>query len=637
MAAPLLAPRGRQDVLRPTLGLFLDRPPIQVPSRGLQSCLNVRIQNGQILAEKMGWSPFPSSASPVNLDAEHVLLIENFLLRSGAQFLLFANRYDLFRYDEGALAVRYITPVYVVGQVTAAVYAAGPDETTLTGTGTAWATDPGDRNGDTNALVNDQVHIGSSTQSDPASTWFRVKQVNSDTEIVVEGDATAGFPGSFDYTLRQRFTGDNLDRWMAETFPAFDTGGGLEDRWYVTNSVNNVVRWRGTAIENFATRVNLGFTCKILRRFKNMMLYGNLLEAGEAKPQSIRNSDVAKPEDVTNGLASEFVPLESDGDLQSLLSLGDTLTAYAEDSVTTMEFVGDPFIFVSRTVVSRIGVIAPGAIVDRGDFHEFLGSDAAYRFNGVGVEELGSQVFREVIRTLSPGRLPKLSTHIDEENGEIQWIVPLTSDDGDSTSGPDRAFTEHYLELMSEREDTPFTFRDLPATATGYFERTSSLTWNQILSQFQNTTFRWNDKFFEALFPFNLFGDENGYVYILGASESQHDGTQTLPILSVVRTARRAAVDGVRAGMVKRVEPFARRRLAATDYTLTVRIMGTDRVHGVSSVLDAGEFDLTHAGERFVPLRAIARYVELEFETNGEAEPWDLDGWASTVVAAGSR
>lgn len=636
-AAPILAPRGRSEVQRPTLGVFLDRTPEQVPDRGLQDCLNVRIKNGQIRNENMGWETFPPGGDPINLDGEQGLLIAQFFQRSGAAFLLFGTRYDLYRYDEGALEVRYITPTYNAGQITAAVYAAGPDETTITGSGTQWATDPGDRNGGDNAIANDMLHIGADDEDDPGAAWFRVKQVNSDTELVVDGDATAGFPGTFDYTLRQRFTGDNLDLWRDEIFPAYDTGSGLEDRWYATNGVDNVVRWRGTTLDpNGATRVNLGFTCRVLRRTKNIMLYANLEESGEAKPQSIRSSDVGDPEDVTNGLASEFVPSDGVDPIVDLLPIGDVVAVYNQRSINTIEFVGDPFIFVSRTAVSGLGPIAAGAIVDFGDFHEFLAADSAYEFNGVGVEEIGSQVFREVLRTISPNRQDKILTHIDEENGEVQWIIPRTTDGSGSDGGPRQAFTAHYLEEVAEQDYVPFTIRELPATATGFFERAATLTWDLVLTEWRNTNFRWNDKFFEAAFPFNLFADESGFIYVLGTSDAQHDGAQQLPIRSFIRTPRRAAIDGDRVGVAQKVEPYAPRR-ASADYDLTVRLYGADRLHGDVSLLEEGAYDLTHAGERFVPFRSGARFVELEFETNGIIRPFELDGWAVTVVAAGSR
>ena len=600
----------------------------------------MRVKEGQLRNENMGWETFPPGGTAINLDSEHVLLIDQLVQRSGAQFTVMGNRYDLFYYNASSELLEYITPIYDTGTVTGASYAAGPDETTLTGSGTSWDTDPTDRNGKNNVVINDMIHIGDDDYHVQAGTWFRVKAVNSDTEIVVEGDATAGFPGTLDYTIRQRFSGDVFDLWRAEIFPAFDTGGGLEDRWYATNGIDNVVRWRGPTIDSGgATRVDLGFTCKYILRHKNLMLYANLVESGESKPQSIRTSDVGKPEDVTNGLASEFVPSDGVDPIMNMVPLSDLVAVYNERSVNLIQFVGDPFIFVARTAVPSIGLNASEAIVDFGDFHEFLSADAAYVFNGVGVEEFGSQVFREVLRTISPNRREKMLTHVDEENGEVHWIVPLTSDGTGSEGGPKNAYTEHYLETfqLGGTAGKPFTFRDLPATATGFFERATQLTWDEVLDQWINTNFQWDDRFFEAAFPFNLFGDENGYVFILGTTDSQHNGVSAVAIQSFARTPRRPLADGNRKGIVKRVEPYSRRRGGATGYTLGIELYVTDRPHGDVTLAATGTHDLTHAGSRFTPFRNAGRYAELRFVTNGLQQPWELDGWSVNVLAAGER
>jgi hypothetical protein len=39
------------------LGLYLDRPPLLVPERGLSAGLNFRITNAQLTNRNVGWSP----------------------------------------------------------------------------------------------------------------------------------------------------------------------------------------------------------------------------------------------------------------------------------------------------------------------------------------------------------------------------------------------------------------------------------------------------------------------------------------------------------------------------------------------------------------------------------------------------
>ena len=52
------------------LGLYLGRPPLQVPRRGLVDALNIRVKEGRVSALNLGWEAFGLFASlsgPVTL------------------------------------------------------------------------------------------------------------------------------------------------------------------------------------------------------------------------------------------------------------------------------------------------------------------------------------------------------------------------------------------------------------------------------------------------------------------------------------------------------------------------------------------------------------------------------------------
>lgn len=648
MSAPnfvIVPPVGR-TVREPTMGVFLDRSPSEIPDRAMQDCRNVRIKEGQIQAENMGWETYPIGETQINLDDRRVMLITQLFLSNGAQHQIFANTTDLFRYDEGSSTVKYITPRYIVGQVGNVIYIPpATDASLVAGVGTLWNTVDPTRNGLNNVEPGDYIHVGVANEEDQVPTggsltWNRVASITSDVLLTTEGDAGAGLGFPIDYTIRQTLSGDELNVFRDDTFPSFDTGGGIEDRIYITNGVDLVHQWAGTTdAPNGATRVHgLGFTCKDLRYYKNMMGYANLVEGAVFKPKALRNSDIGDPEDVTNGFASEFAPGGGTDQIKSLARLGDSLVVYHERSIDVLDFVADPFIFVSRTAVTGFGPVTINSVADFGDYHEFLGDDRMYVFNGVGIEEVHGHVMREVLRTISPQRREMLLTHFDEENGELQWVVPLTNDGTGTTGGPTTAYTEHYTDPFnfSDGPRVPFTIRDLPATAMGYFERASTLTWDQITTQWKDTNYRWNDRFFEAAFPFNLFGDENGDIFVLGGSDAQNSSTTAVAINSRFRTGRKMTSDGESVGLVKRVYPFAKKRGSATA-ALSVSVYGTDREYGDVTLLDAQTYDLTHAGERFVPFRVASRFHELEFGTNSNSGPWQLDGWRIVTKRMGDR
>lgn len=625
---PALPPStlGRDTVIAVNQGVFLDRPSIRVPKGGLTDCLNVRVKDKQLRNENMGWETFPTGATALVLDAAQPLLIEQFFRRTGSQTLLFANKFDLFRFDSATSLLHYVTPQYGAGTVSA--IGAGPNST-VTGSGTLWNTAAGQRSAQVRA--GDYIAFGTANYTDqlPAANWYKVQSVGSDTSLVVTGDASSESTGA--YTIRLTFAGDEFDRFTSAVFPAALPED--EDQIYISNGVDAPMYWNADITPDVgALYYDPGFTARVLIVAKNMLLYGDILESGERKSLGFRNSNVANPRDVTTGLAAELVSTEGIDRLLEFRQLGDIIVAYHERSINILQFVGLPFIFIIRTAIPTIGPIAAGAIADFGDFHEFLGPDRAYEFNGVGIDEIGSQAFREVLRRLSPDRLARIITHIDEEQGELHWITPLAADSAaDSFAGPEKAFTEHYLEDLPSGL-VPITIRELPATATGYFERETTLTFATIVGDWQSYNFTWDDRFFEAAFPFNLFGDENGNLFILGTRDDQAG----VKLQSFARFGRFPVADGRNKGFLKRIEPFAKERSGST-VPLTINVYGADAVESLMTLKATNTFDLTFAGLRFASFRAMMRYAEIEFTTNALAARWEIDGYATESQRAGWR
>jgi len=618
-------PKERREVATPlNLGVFLGRPGIHVPKGGMVDCLNVRVKEQAIRNENMGWDTFPIGATPINLDNNQPTLIDQFFTSGGSQTLIFGTIYDLYRFDQINDDVKFLTPHYDTGTTTNIAYnGAGPDDSTVTGNGTLWATAVLSRD---NARAGDYIHFGDANYVTQDSSWYEIKSITDDTHLVVHGDASAEATGA--YTIRQCFDGGVFDKWSTETF--MNALPAAEDRWYATQGTDPPVYWNGSDLT--AVRFDPGFTCRVLRLHKNMLLYGNMLESGKNKPSSIRNSNVANPQDVTTGLASEFIATDAIDGLLEMIPIGDMMTAYHERSINLLQFVGLPFVFVIRTAVPGIGPIATGAITDFGDFHEFLAADAAYEFNGVGIEEVGSHVFHEVLRRMSPDRILRTITHIDEESGESHWIVPQISDGAaDETAGAKIAYTEHYLEnatLHGQGGFVPMTIRDLPATATGYFERSTTLTFADLVVEWQSVNFRWNDRWLETTYPFNLFGTEDGYIYVLGASTDQIEGASTaVAVESYGRFRRFPVIDGERKGLVRRVTPFALERPgAAAD--LKISLYGADAAHRLPVLLQSQDFALDYSGNRFASFRKMTRYAEIQFGTNALGGHFEVAGYA---------
>ncbi len=340
-----------KSVFPANLGLYLGRPPLMVPRRGLIDALNVRIKEGRISALNLGWTQFGN----FNTLSGPVVLIDNMFLRSGTQILIFGTTKDLYAYTEGDGSVDFLTPRYEAG--TANPTTSSP---TVIG-GTAW---------DTNLKAGDGMFFGSTGETDPDASgnggWYEVLTVDSASQVTLTADYT-GAGGAAAYTARITYTGDIFDYWRSVTF--FDAQPDDKDLWFATNGVDDIQQWDGVADQVTDLGSTLSFTCKELAVYKNMLIYGHILEdSGEIKPTTIKNSDVANPKDLSSGLAGEFVVSDSVDPIVSMFILGDNLIIYGQRSATMTQFVGTPLVFIFRTALAVIGHFSGRLVADFGVF-----------------------------------------------------------------------------------------------------------------------------------------------------------------------------------------------------------------------------------------------------------------------------
>lgn len=607
--------RGDKAVLAPSLGMYTDRPPLAVPPRALRDCLNVRVKEGKITNLNLGWEAF-GDFSPLS---GPVTLIDNFFVRSGAQTLIFGTTKDLYRYSEVSEDVTFLTPTFNTGTVD--VSAADPAVVT---------TDTGSPLWNTNAKEGDFISFGATDERDPDATWYEVASVDGDDQLTL-ASAVIGAPlAAQDYTLRQTFTGNIEDFWSTAIF--FNDPSG-DDVWYATNGIDDVVRFK-IGDDEVSPLPSLGFTCKVLKVFKSMMIFGHITDgSGDVFPNTIINSDVGDPEEVSTGLAGQFIVHDGVDPINAMEALGDNLVIYAERNAALTQFVGAPLVFAFRTAVAGLGPIAGRLVADFGDFHEFLGADSMYRFDGVTLSEVGYQVFRDVLRAQDPARRALGFSHFDEENGDLLWVVPLAIDPPDPDNAldtpPSRAYASHYLEEVPSGAEDPITRRDFPFTASGFFERQNTLSWDQLSEAWTEYNFRWNDQFFTAAFPFNLVGDADGKIYTLNTAQAGAGSD----LISYARTGRRAMGDGRMRGLLTRVYPFCR----PFDGNLTVSVFLSDHAAGNITLTDSQSFNQNLLqGEHFTVHYRRGRYFELEFRTE-DGTPFEVEGYDWDARIGGRR
>lgn len=618
---PELPPRTRSvyEVQRPNLGLYLDRPETQIPDRAVSDCQNVRLRDGRITNENVGYELFFAQSL-----GDQVLLIDDFIKSDGSSTTIFGTRTDLFRYDSPTESPLYITPRYVVGTVTVTN---GLD--TVTGSGTTWST---------NLKSGDYFHSGSSTENDPAEIWYEIQSVDSNTQITLTENYGEASLGGQAYTTRLVFTADNADYWNSTVFPDAPTGAvtslAAGDHWFATNS-KEIVVWdaSGTTVTVLATATTgLAFTCKDITYYKNMLLYGNIVESGSSKPSTVKNSAIADPENVTTLEANEFIMAEEVDFIEAIMPLGDFVVVYAENSVNIAQFIGSPAIFAIRTVAPGVGVYSGRTIIDFGDYHEFIGHDRAYRFDGVRLESFGDQVFPDVLRRADRSRSSKSLAALSEEELEVYWVVPLASDGSEENKSAEIAYTEHYAENVG-RNPTPFMRRQLPATAIGFFVDSPIGRFSDFTGMtFEDITFRFNDRYFTSNFPVVLFGDEDGGIWRMNT----RTGTElSLFWTAYADTATFALVDGNSKGVVRRIEPYVEKNTSPIGMISFLTV--SNRIDGDAVDTKTLPYHIDQSGERYTPTRAVGRYGKVRFVSITTTDVWRMQGYRITSDRVGDR
>lgn len=586
-------------VLSPNLGLYYNRSPLLVPKRGLVDGLNFRIKDGKLNNYNLGWTKFGTWT----LNGKRVMKIFTHTDRSNGDTLFFANPTDIFKYSTAAGgSVSYMTPRYQTGTVSRAATGI------ITGVGTLFLA---------NVKIGDEIHFGAIDFTDPTSTWDVITAVTDNTHITTSGALSV--VGATVYTIRKLYITGLGDQWQFATFLRDATSG--KDILFATNYVDWVQTW-SFGDTQMTSQSALGFKCVALLPFSNMMMYGNINDATALKPTSIINSDVSKPlaaGSLGTGLSEEFVVHDGVDEIHSFGHLANSLVIYSKMHTVAAQFVGDPEVFAFRKVSRDLGPTGPFAWADFGDYHEFLGADGAYRFDGVGVTEIHPHVMRFVRAGTDPKRLEFVYTHFIDIESEVIWSVPLTTDAGAGTLGtaPEFAWTEHYLEDVGPQVPRPFSKRQFPFTATGYWTNAASIIWSDLTLTWADYAARWSELSSAASVQ-QLAGDASGQIWIINTTQLANG----VGLPSYVQFPRFATGDMHEKNRLQRIYPY----FSQGTGNITVTTFYSNFATGTMSS-DAGlSFDTSLTGNDFVSPMVKGRFGAAQFgATNGIA--YQLEGY----------
>jgi len=311
--------------------------------------------------------------------------------------------------------------------------------------------------------------------------------------VVNEGPVTKTAVG------QAAFTGTGND-WFS-TAVTLDSGGN--DLYVLTNGVDAVQKWDGSA-GNFAPLGGLtAIQARSLVVFKNRLILGHTIESGTRCPRRVRWPIAGDPETWT-GTGSGFVELTETPDwVVGFALLKDRLFILKERSIWELVYVGGTTVFIPELRLGAVGGFTPNVMTSLGDELVFLGSDDIYFYDGFSIESLGPQIrgllYDTETKIINSAKVNRACAAYIEELKEYWLAIPTQGE------VPDLVFKYNF-------DTKSWVKQTLEVTAFGFYTVPVGVTWIDLTGTWSAQTWIWLDKPLSSAAPTTLIGTSTGYV-----------------------------------------------------------------------------------------------------------------------------
>lgn len=333
-----------------------------------------------------------------------------------------------------------------------------------------------------------------------ALTDDQIRRFNTGTSLFDDITRAAGI-----------YTGGLDDAWVADIAP--NPAGDL--LYIFTNGVDNVQKWDGDVL---TLALDLGggpHVSKAVVEYQNHLLHLNLTEAGTPKPRKLKWSDNGAVETYTGGTSGFLTLFQGADHGVAMFPIGSFLAVYRDRSIHLISFIGAPFFFGQRQVISGVGLLGPHALLNLDNKHVFLGNDNVYLFNAIDLEPIGDEIRDELFDTMDPKFANRSLIFLDEARNLMMLVVPTAGSGGI----PD---TWWCWSLTDGHWSGPVRGRKV--TGGGAFQRRVTETWDSSSGSWDTDSGPWDSARTLEAFPVNLFGNEDLRVFEIDSSLVTADG-----------------------------------------------------------------------------------------------------------------
>jgi hypothetical protein len=258
---------------------------------------------------------------------------------------------------------------------------------------------------------------------------------------------------------------------------------------------------------------------KAIAMFQNCLFHLNKVVNGVRQSRLLQWSDAGLVEVYAGGLSGSLTLFQGSDEGVELVPLSSYLAAYRKDSIHLISFSGAPFFFSQRQVIASVGLLAARAVFNLDTSHIFLGTDNVYVFNGVDLQPIGDDIRDELFSTIDPANAYKSLILYDQQQNQLQLIVPSTTGGG----VPD---TWWLWNLTTGGWSGPI--RGRPITGGGNYTKTTTTTWATATGTWATVSGSWSSVGTIAGAPVSLFGNTTMIVYLIDSTVVDFDGVSTV-------------------------------------------------------------------------------------------------------------
>lgn len=399
---------------------------------------------------------------------------------------------------------------------------------------------------------------------------------------------------------------------------------GFNGQAILTNGVNLMQVDDGTsAAATDITATGAPTTAFAVASFQTYCLAGYT----DTSPRQIKWCDTS---DITNwntNDAGNLTLAQSPGPIFKMLPLGEVLVVYRPWSIHVLFYVGSPFIFAQRQVLSGRGPISPRAVADLGPQHIYWGREGFFLFDGANRQQIGTQVFDDAMAQLDPQYFFTVHAQVDMKDREVYFYYPKSGDSGVCK----QAYVYNYWQ-QTWREASGYS-----ATGGGYWKRFSDVTWANAVGAWNAWPFSWIQSITTTdNSPVLLIGDDSGNVRFVDNTTVNVAGS------AMTRTAETGLFEpavelwGV-AGCRSTLNRIEIEQENSGSHNLEVWVGTQDVLAGDAGITWTQYTIIADGSQSSIAVRHTAQFFAFRFQTSGASQDFRISGIRAFFVKRGAH